>query len=306
MELIKFPGEIRYVVTNRCPYTCYYCHTEGMPGPLYGQEELDAEDYAFFFKIGTQLGVRTISISGGEPLVRDDISDIVSALKKKSAFIEITTNAYLVDRHKSIWKDVDEVHVSIDSLDEKVYKNITRVKGSYRKAIDGIKFLSSQDFKFFKLNSCSIRGLNTNLGQIKQYIEFARRVNAIPRYIELFPEELEGFISHEELSDVLNKIGYKEIRRQQRKIVLQKSNNLIELIYIFCTLALKQKNPESYCYNNNDVFLTPNGVLKYCMLRDRSIDVLKEIKDRNGNRLLTKIRRSFEKLGKDCPLKRKI
>jgi cyclic pyranopterin phosphate synthase len=293
-----FNKEIRYVITKNCSYNCEYCHAEGMRNKKFFKENLTPEDYQFLFRVSKQFGINSVSLSGGEPLMRRDIYKVVRLLKKEKGNITITTNGLLILQNKKLWDYVDNVHVSLDLLNKESYEKISKVKGSYDRVLAGLDYLSNKNL-IKKINAVSFE--TTTLKQIGELIDFSKKISATLRFLEIYPEDKTDYISHENLIKRLSKLGYKKINEKDRKIFLEsKDGHIIELVYMFCALAMKTKNPSEFCNKNNDLFLTPSGGLKPCRESDYTISILNEVKNKDVDKLKIKLEKAFKSIGKNC------
>jgi molybdenum cofactor biosynthesis enzyme MoaA len=292
--------EIRYIVTQRCIFNCIYCHAEGMKDPSFHQELLTPDDYAFIFRRSKEHGIKTATLSGGEPLVREDITEIAKKLKDEGCQLSVITNGYLITERKDLWDFVDDVKISIDTLDPKRFEEVRGLKGSFPRVIAGVKYLQKNTNVNIKLNAVSLK--DTTEKEMKSYLDFAAECDATPRYIELYPSsESKLYLPHTVLIEDLEKLGYKEVRRKGRKIMLQnEEKRTVELLYIMCGLAKMEGNPHEFCKANNEIFLSPNGRLKVCRESDMSISIINEVKARDSEKLDRKILGSFDASGLRC------
>ena len=122
-----FKKELRLVVTEDCNYDCEFCHKEGMK--KYENSKLNFADYAYLFKICKEnYNWDEVTITGGEPLVRKDIQEIVKALYDEDAKITIVTNGELLNKNVDILKYIHRINLSIHSLVPEQYDKIVRRK----------------------------------------------------------------------------------------------------------------------------------------------------------------------------------
>ena len=109
--------ELRLIVSRRCNYDCYFCHGEGVEK---GTEEVfSSDDYKFLVDFcKRKYGWDTVTLTGGEPLIREDILDIVNNLKELGVKITVVSNGELIDRKMPCFEGVERLNVSIHSLDD--------------------------------------------------------------------------------------------------------------------------------------------------------------------------------------------
>lgn len=184
---------LRIAVTRECNYRCIFCHIEGDPigSPLRPGSERPAlapEDYEIVAIASSRLGINSFKITGGEPLVRTDIVDVVASIRSgaPSSDISMTTNGYLLSRlaHRLREAGLDRVNISIHSLRRSVYRAITGVDGLER-ALRGLKAAVEAGFSQIKVNAVVLTGYNE--GELWDLAELAREHNAILQLIELHP-----------------------------------------------------------------------------------------------------------------------
>ena len=178
---------LRLSVTGRCGMGCSYCN--GAPDD--GGEE--AEDpgiceLARLAGVFTGLGISKIRLTGGEPLVRPDLPELISQIRPLPGLEEIslTTNGLLLEMRADELKfsGVDRVNVSIDSLIPEMFRQLTGVDG-LDKVLAGIEAAISAGLTPVHLNMVVIRGKND--GELPALVEYARKAGATARFIELMP-----------------------------------------------------------------------------------------------------------------------
>jgi cyclic pyranopterin phosphate synthase len=193
--------DLRVSVTDRCNYKCVYCRT-GNEGAQY--TELAIADYLRMVRIFVSLGVEKIRLTGGEPLLRSGLVEMVQELgKMRTAFlpdgtftaeglpldIALTTNGHLLEGLARPLRDagLKRITVSMDAVDAETFSAITRVPRSFDKVMAGIRKAQAVGLGPVKVNCVLLRGFND--GQIEQFAEFSRREGVIVRFIEFMPLE---------------------------------------------------------------------------------------------------------------------
>lgn len=177
--------DLRISVTDRCNFRCNYC----MPHDAYAwaekEEILSFEEIRRLAAILIGLGVRKIRLTGGEPLVRHDLVDLVSRLKALPGLedLSLTTNGALLRRHAAplAAAGLDRINVSLDTLRADRFSELTR-RGDLGDVLDGIEAARAAGFAPVKINSVIIRG--TNDDEILDLVEYARERHMEVRFIE--------------------------------------------------------------------------------------------------------------------------
>ena len=179
--------DLRVSVTDRCNIRCSYC----MPLDVTfkpREEMLTFEEIARVVAVAAGLGVRSVRLTGGEPLVRRDIDDLVRRLVAIDGIDEValTTNGILLGQQAAglAAAGLMRLNVSLDSLSEEVFQEIARSKG-LEQVLAGLAEAKRVGFAEIRLNAVSIRGLSE--GEIVPLAAFARREGFHLRFIEFMP-----------------------------------------------------------------------------------------------------------------------
>jgi GTP 3',8-cyclase len=205
--------DLRVSVTDRCNYKCVYCRT-GEAGAQY--PELAIEEYLRLIRLFVGLGITKVRLTGGEPLLRRGIVDMVKELSRLRTFdggpldLALTTNGHLLESLAQPLKDagLNRVTVSMDAVDAGIFERITRVPGSFPVVLSGIRAARDAGLTPLKINCVLLRGFNDD--QIEGFARFAREENVVVRFIEFMPLE-EGRLWSPEivvsLREIVERIG---------------------------------------------------------------------------------------------------
>ena len=270
MKIGNHGQEMRFLVTKKCNYHCVMCHEEGLPGMR--NSTLTPLDYEFLYLVGHKyLGMRGVTLTGGEPLMRSDIEDVAQKIWSKGGLSTLTTNGSLLSN--SIGRYVHKINVSLHVLNAGAYSVLTGTRDMYHRVLENIRdFRNQYPEKEICLNSVIVRGINYPKG-IKNLINFAIEVQASIKLIELFPSRLEGFVSLNEVRKSLINFGFVEDEPTYRKMNFSNNEINVALTRIHCAEALFASNPGLWCAQNNDLFISPDGSIKPC----REREILKSI-----------------------------
>lgn len=164
---------IRISITDRCDFRCAYCMGEDMEF-LPREEILTLEECARLARVFVELGVVKIRITGGEPLVRKGAIKLFEEIGVLPGLRELTltTNGSQLGQYALPLKHagVKRINISLDSLDEAVFRRITRI-GDLKKVLTGIDAAHTAGFDKIKLNSVIMRGINDH--EINHLVDFA-------------------------------------------------------------------------------------------------------------------------------------
>lgn len=200
--------DLRVSITDRCNYKCVYCRT-GEFGAQY--PELDIAEYLRLIKLFVNLGIEKVRLTGGEPLLRNGLIDLIQELaslrtiKGDPLDLAVTTNGHLLDKLAQPLKDagLQRVTVSMDAVDAPTFERITRVPGSFKKVLAGIRAAKAAGLTPLKINCVLLRGFND--GEIEGFARFAREEDVVVRFIEFMPLE-EGRLWSPEIVVTLREI----------------------------------------------------------------------------------------------------
>jgi len=162
-----FNRQINYVrlsVTDRCDLRCVYCMAEDMQF-LPRAEVLSLEEFAQLGRVFTQLGVKKLRLTGGEPLIRRGIVQLAEQLGQLEGLEELclTTNATHLRQYAQSLKDagVKRINISLDSLRSERFRRMTRV-GDLARVLDGIEAARTAGFARIKLNCVALKHYNAD------------------------------------------------------------------------------------------------------------------------------------------------
>ena len=178
---------LRLAVTDRCNYRCVYCMPpEGVPFKPH-EEILSYEDMVFFVRVAVRTGIRKVRLTGGEPLVRKGLPDLVAMIRAIPGIwgISLTTNGVLLPKFAEELKakGLDRVNISLDSLDPERYRRLTR-GGSLDDVLAGVDAALRFDLSPVKLNAVMTRDL---LPELPAFVELTRERPLHVRFIEWMP-----------------------------------------------------------------------------------------------------------------------
>lgn len=186
----RFGRHIEYVrlsVTDQCDLRCFYCMPKGFKDFEEPEHWLTFDEIARVMGAFGQLGVQRVRITGGEPLVRKDIPDLVSRLAALPGIndISLSTNATRMSKHAQALKDagVARINVSLDSLKPEVFKQVTG--GKLEKVLDGLMAAKAAGFSPIKINMVAMKGVND--GEFEDMVAFCLAHGFTLRFIETMP-----------------------------------------------------------------------------------------------------------------------
>jgi len=191
---------------DRCNFRCPYCMPEDKYHPdfqfLKSSERLSFEEILRLAQVFATLGVAKLRITGGEPLLRPGIADLVGDLSRVPGIedVALTTNGILLAQHAAALKaaGLSRVTVSLDSLDEQVFLQMSGGRGSKDQVLEGIKAAMMAGLTPIKVNAVVKRGVNEHT--VLDLVEHFRGTGVIVRFIEYMDV---GTINHWQVADTV-------------------------------------------------------------------------------------------------------
>ncbi len=179
---------LRLSVTDRCNFKCFYCRPELNFTPFERPEILSFEEIERLVGLFVKLGLKKLRFTGGEPLVRRDLPELVARIHAAHPSLKLclTTNGVFLPGQARALREagVAGLNVSLDTLREERLQKISGVPGIER-IFDGIAAAKAAGFSRFKLNTVLVKGVNDD--EIPDLVDYARREELELRFIEFMP-----------------------------------------------------------------------------------------------------------------------
>ena len=271
---------LRITITNRCNENCIYCHHDGM---VSSKDEMTPDEIYKICKIAKKIGVRKLRLSGGDPLVRKDIVEIVEKIASLDfKDISLTTNGVLLEKYAKDLKDagLDRINVSLDTLNPDTYKFVTKMD-YLNEAKTGILNAVEVGLYPVKINMVIMKDINQN--EVKDMFEFCRENNMVLQLIELIESENcdeDKFNAeyHYPLDSIENKLSDMADDVRERKFMQGRKKYYINDGEIE---IVRPVDNSKFCANCSRLRITPDGKIKPCLLRnDNLVELISHI--RNG------------------------
>jgi cyclic pyranopterin phosphate synthase len=198
--------DLRISVMDRCNFRCPYCMPESKYDKhfafLPAAERLDFDEIVRLTRLATMLGVRKVRITGGEPLLRPNLSELIGELRRIEAIkdIALTTNGVLLEQHAPalMAAGLSRVTVSLDSLDPKVFSIMNGGRGELDRVLSGIRAAADAGLGKLKVNTVVQRGINDHT--LLDMLDYFRGSDVVVRFIEYMDV---GNLNHWSLDEVV-------------------------------------------------------------------------------------------------------
>jgi len=269
---------LRISVTQRCNYRCTYCHREGEIEQAH-DIEMTVKEIVQIAKTAIDLGVMRIKLTGGEPLMRNDLCQIVAGIADISGLndLSLTTNGVLLsDIAKELRvAGLGRVNISLASLNPETYTKLTT--GNLDNALAGVEAAVKAGFNPVKLNMVILKGVNEQ--DISDMIIYAEKMHVILQLIELDPVN----VSHTYYKRYHHNLGeQEEMLRQKATSIKQRGFMHNRLIYQLPNTTVEVVHPienTDFCMHCTRLRVTSDGKLKTCLMKnDKLTDILTPIR----------------------------
>lgn len=274
---------LRISVTDLCNLRCVYCMPEeGVPW-LPREEILRYEEIVTVVEAAAACGVNKIRITGGEPLVRKGLPDLIDKIARISGITDLsmTTNGTLLADYASELKAVGlrRVNISLDTLDPAKFRRIAR-RGELHSVLEGIAAAESANLHPVKLNMVVLRGVNDD--EIEAFASLTANHRVQVRFIEVMPVgEVRDCAAK---PNTMNHVSGTEVRaRIERRfgslepvVSTGRSNDPAQVWKIpgsVGTLGFIDAMSSAFCARCNRLRLTADGKLRSCLLQGGELDV---------------------------------
>ena len=267
---------LRIALTKPCNLHCSYCHGEGEDKSAEKSTmEMTCEEIVRIAKIAVGLGISRVKLTGGEPLLRKDILQIVKGIASLPGLEELsmTTNGTLIapiakELHANGLK---RVNISLPTIDGETYCKLTG--GKLEDVLEGVKAAVEAGLYPVKLNMLILRSVNDY--QVPEMIDFARETGAILQLIELEPVNIsEEYYStyHKPLDEYEEMLRQKALKVENRRFM--QNRRIYHLPGVKVEVVHPIENTD-FCQNCTRLRVTSDGKLKPCLMRnDNTVDIL--------------------------------
>jgi len=258
--------DIRISVTKRCNFGCIYCHDEGL-GPVARpraahEDEMTPTEVERLVVVARELGIRSVKFTGGEPLVRADLEEIIDRTVRQIPDVSLTTNGSMLEKRAEALRDagLKRVNVSVDTTNPEEFRSIR--KGALGPVLRGIREALRVGLKPVKLNTVVFR---RTLPNVPRMIDFVGSSDGLKlQLIQFMPELVDHrswVVDMQEVKDWLEQnsshVYVREMHHRHVYIVRGAEVEVVDPVY----------NRE-FCSNCHRIRVTHRGELKGCLNRN--------------------------------------
>ena len=282
---------IRISITDRCDFRCVYCMTEDMSF-LPRAKILTLEEIALLCEIFVDLGISKIRLTGGEPLVRKNVIKLMNNIGKLTGLKEltITTNGSQLEKYSEKIKKagVSRINISLDTLDEKKFKELTRT-GDLKNVLRGIEAARLSNFSRIKINSVILK--NRNSDEVLNLAQFAIKNDFDISFIEEMP--LGAIVEHDRAeafypSDQIIKDLKKTLTLEKSDAKTNGPSRYLRVKGTKTKIGFISPHSNKFCSECNRIRLTSEGQLLLCLGQENSIDLKKLLRKKPTDKSIIK------------------
>ncbi|MEP7146699.1 MAG: GTP 3',8-cyclase MoaA [bacterium] len=264
---------LRISVTDACNLRCIYCMPEDRVAFTKKNKLMSPDEIDRLATVFVKLGVNKIRITGGEPLLRKDISEIIDKLSRQDVSLTISTNALLANEYINVFKAarIKSINVSLDTLNPEEFFLLTK-RNQFEKIYSNILLLLRNNFTV-KVNFVVMRNVNEN--SINEFIEWTKDFPLEIRFIEFMPFtgnnwKSESVFSYDEIIDLI-KSKYSILKIEDSRHDTTRKYRAAGHLGTFGIISTITK---PFCNECNRLRLTSDGKLKNCLFSKNETDLL--------------------------------
>ncbi|MFC5973237.1 GTP 3',8-cyclase MoaA [Halomarina salina] len=266
---------VRISLTDRCNFDCVYCHNEGLGdtrGPMDPQDdEMSADDVVRFLEVVEEFGVEKAKFTGGEPMLRQDLEEIIERTPDSMETSLTTNGTFLPGRAEALVDaGLDRVNVSQDALDPQEFRELTK-SGGYDDVIEGVQAAVDAGLTPVKLNMVVFEA---TAGYVPEMVEHVAENDGLQLQLIEYMPELAGRPEwavdiervHGWLEEQADRVEQREMHGRQRYWI---DGGMVEVV--------DPVGNESFCANCHRVRVTHQGYLKGCLNRNDDLRTMGEM-----------------------------
>lgn len=273
----RIHSDLRISVTDRCNIRCFYCMPEDGAEFAPVRDLLTFDQILRFVKASLPIGISKIRLTGGEPLLRPRLTELIDALTELEGIrdLALTTNGVLLAKHaRALYKaGLRRLNIHLDTLDRDRFLQITR-RDDLHRVLEGIAAAVDAGFTSVKLNAVAIKGLTEQ--DVIPLVRFGRERGIEVRFIEFMPLDAQNLWSLDQVLTADQMIAMLEGEFGKLTAVADADPRAPATEYQFGDghrVGFIASVSRPFCLNCNRLRLTADGKLRYCLFAREETDI---------------------------------
>ena len=285
-------NRLRISVTELCNLRCIYCRPENGLELTKHKDIMTYEEIATVVRHAVKLGIKSFRLTGGEPLVRRGIENLLCMLGKIKGVedLAITTNGIYLKNYAKLLRETGlfRLNISLDSLEEPKFERITR-GGKLKDVLDGIEEVLTLGFKNTKINVVAMKGINDD--EFEGFARLTLERDLEVRFIEYMAMNKESLASEDKfipMSDIIDIIERNnELIAMPPPMLGSGAAKLYKIKGAMGTLGFVSAVSQPFCGSCNRLRLTSDGKLRSCLLSGGEVDLKAILRNNPTEEILT-------------------
>lgn len=270
-------SDLRISVTDRCNIRCFYCMPDTGAEFSPASKLLRFDEILRFLGVAVPLGINKIRLTGGEPLLRPRLTELISNVTQMSGIrdVALTTNGVLLAQHAGPLYDAGlrRLNIHLDTLDRERFRQISR-RDDFLKVMRGIDAALNVGYETIKINAVAIKGLTEP--DLIPLVQFGREHGMEVRFIEFMPLDAQNIWSLDRVLTADNMIAMLQREFGTLTAVPDADPRAPATEYEFADgyrVGFIASVSRPFCMNCNRLRLTSDGKLRYCLFANEETDV---------------------------------
>jgi cyclic pyranopterin phosphate synthase len=270
-------SDLRISVTDRCNIRCFYCMPETGAEFAKASDLLSFDEIERFVSVAVPLGIRKIRLTGGEPLLRPKLPDLVARLSAIGQVrdLALTTNGVLLAEAAKALHDAGlrRLNIHLDTLDRERFRQITR-RDDFGRVMAGLESAKKTGYDVIKINAVAIKGLTE--ADVIPLVRFGRENGIEVRFIEFMPLDAQDIWSMDRVLTADDMIAMLQREFGPLEAVPDADPRAPATEYRFADgyrMGFIASVSRPFCMNCNRLRLTADGKLRYCLFANEETDV---------------------------------
>lgn len=286
--------DLRLILTEKCNYRCTFCHHEGVAHDIF--QTLNNEDYLFLYDtVKQQQNIQDVSLTWWEPLMYQKIESLCKLLYDRWAKITLVTNGSLLNMHHEVGKWVHRINLSLHTLNQWQYRDITQTRTRLDHIISNIQLMRKlYPNLLIRINATVVKWRNDNKEDIATLVDLAEQYSLSIKFVELYPNTEPDFVPLETIKPILEDLGFEKYQEKPRQIIYGRGKRIIVLTKISCWATGQEEHV--IAPQENDIFVSPDGLVSPYPSSENKVSLFDAIKKQNSQEVTRLLQQAIDQV----------